>query len=174
MKTTCECSMAGYCKRHAATKSESQFISCQNSEQYFNAWEAARKSQLARSKRPKKSERMKPRIVSGLSSNRSVPAGPELWKEAHTYRFTTKVAFDQWFAYWCKRVNAIPKCSCRKHFNQIVLPSLGNVIGSVSSQEDCFRLFFEMHNMVNLKLSKPELTIQEAKRLWSASTPPTD
>lgn len=77
----------------------------------------------------------------------------ELWREVHTRQDAT----PEWFAGW---LNRIP-CSVCKTSLKTILEELGT-----PDYTDWFAYSVRLHNAVNRKLGKPELSIDEAKAIW--------
>lgn len=83
-----------------------------------------------------------------------------LWKELHTYKFENEADALKWFNSWFKRV---PCAMCRMHFKDIlrILPV------DYSNKKAFFEWSVKAHNMVNKRLSKPEISLEEAILLWN-------
>ena len=78
----------------------------------------------------------------------------KLWAELHTKQDATA----EWFSDW---INRVPKtCGCDKSL-QAILDELG-----LPDFADWFPFSVCLHNAVNRKLQKPELTLDEAKAIW--------
>lgn len=78
----------------------------------------------------------------------------DLWAELHTKQDAT----PEWFADW---LNRVPKtCGCDKSL-QAILDELGT-----PDYTDWFAYSVRLHNAVNRKLGKHELTHDEAKAIW--------
>lgn len=92
-----------------------------------------------------------------------VPDIPDLevshWPELHTHRYTTEHEAKSFFADWWDR--RPKKCGCSD--SQAILSE--NPI-DFSSAEKFFSSGVRLHNAVNRKLTKPELTIDKAEKLW--------
>lgn len=76
----------------------------------------------------------------------------QLWAELHTKADPTQ----DWFASW---LNRIPCGTCRSTARRImdqIKPRYG----------DWFAFSVELHNAVNAKLNKPQLTTEEAAIIW--------
>lgn len=83
--------------------------------------------------------------------------GEPPWTRLHTYRGCDPVWLAEWelsipgYGCQCRRDYAIYKASTPPDF---------------SSPEALWLWGVELHNWVNRKLGKPELTIEEARKLW--------
>jgi hypothetical protein len=80
----------------------------------------------------------------------------EHWRKLHTTRLTPQ-EFELW-------IQSIPGCSsCQRDFRRII-----------KDHPPCYdeweRWTWEVHNLVNVKLGKPEVTWIEAIELWNWST----
>jgi hypothetical protein len=75
------------------------------------------------------------------------------WRELHTKRDATQ----EWLLDWIARIP--PGCGCGESFESILqrIPA---------RFDDWFAWTVEVHNAVNKKLSKPEITLAEAIKLW--------
>jgi hypothetical protein len=76
------------------------------------------------------------------------------WAELHTKTDAT----PEWLEDWIARIPS--GCGCGESFDSILLrvpPRFG---------EDWFEWTVQIHNAVNQKLGKPEMTINEAKARW--------
>jgi hypothetical protein len=75
------------------------------------------------------------------------------WRELHTKRNAT----IEWLLDWIARIP--PGCGCGESFESILqrLPP---------RFDDWFAWTVEIHNQVNRKLSKPEITLEKAIELW--------
>ena len=76
-----------------------------------------------------------------------------LWAELHTKQDPTA----EWFKDWIARV---PKACCGKNL-QAILEDLG-----APDYTDWFAYSVRLHNAVNRKLGKPELSHDEARAIW--------
>jgi len=78
----------------------------------------------------------------------------DLWRECHT----KQDANAEWFVDW---LNRVPKtCGCNKSL-QAILDELGQ-----PDYTDWFAYSVRLHNAVNRKLGKPELSLDEAMAIW--------
>jgi hypothetical protein len=77
----------------------------------------------------------------------------DLWDECHTKQNATA----EWFSGWLERV---PKSCCGKNIDAI-LEELGT-----PDYTDWFAYSVRLHNRVNAKLNKPELSLDEARAIW--------
>jgi hypothetical protein len=82
--------------------------------------------------------------------------GQRAWSMLHRYKGCDSVFVEAWEAW-------IPStCSCRDDYKAI----LKEHPFDFSSPDAFFRSGIELHNAVNRKLGKPELTLDEAYRIW--------
>jgi hypothetical protein len=89
-----------------------------------------------------------------------VQLGPPLWADLHRWALTTPLdAVGQWLAVFRRRV---PCGKCRREFTSIVqdLPA------PATSNDDLFAWTVEVHNRVNRKLGKPEMSVEAARPLY--------
>ena len=79
------------------------------------------------------------------------------WSLLHRYRGCEKAWFDLWIYF-------VPGggCSCRENFKAI----LTEFPPDFSSPDAFWHWGVAVHNKVNAKLGKPEITIEEAVKLW--------
>jgi hypothetical protein len=77
----------------------------------------------------------------------------KLWAECHTKQDATA----EWFADWLNRV----PCSVCKRGVQKILEELGQ-----PDFANWFEYSVRLHNAVNRKLLKPELSLDEARTIW--------
>jgi hypothetical protein len=76
------------------------------------------------------------------------------WRELHTQKEPTQ----EWFTDWVRRIP--PGCGCGESFESILLR-----VGEPRFH-DWFSWTVEIHNQVNRKLSKPEITLEKAIETW--------
>jgi hypothetical protein len=78
------------------------------------------------------------------------------WEKLHRYLGCDR----QWFELW---VYFIPsQCDCREGFQKI----LEELPPDFSSPEAFFAWGVRLHNLVNAKLGKPQITLEDACRIW--------
>lgn len=83
----------------------------------------------------------------------------DLWKSLHTYKYTTEKEANEWFYRWCSR---IPCGSCKQDWAKII----GEFPPDFSSSEAFFIWGVDAHNLVNKKLDKPQITLEDARKTW--------
>ncbi len=105
-----------------------------------------------REQKPPKSHTFHWKAPEQLPSNRN-NVFHDLWREAHTKQDATA----EWYADW---LNRIP-CSVCKTSLKAILEELGP-----PDYTDWFAYSVRLHNAVNRKLQKPELTLDEARAIW--------
>jgi len=88
-----------------------------------------------------------------------VVGGPELWAELHRAAVDGALN-EEWFAAWLSRV-PMAGCSCRTSF-QTILEAIP------VRWDDQFAWSVEVHNAVNRKLGKPEISADQAREIWSS------
>lgn len=97
--------------------------------------------------------------VSNVSSavDPTIEAGRRAWSLLHRYRGCD----PQWVELW---EHFIPSggCSCKAGYREI----LKDHPFDYSSPEAFFASGVALHNAVNRKLGKPELTLEDARKLW--------
>ena len=150
----CECSIAGYCTRHAVHKSTEWVALCQSRSDYFRIWEEGRGP----------GQPVDPVKVKQLinSQERRINLFHELWLAIHTKQNPTPA----WFEAWCSLVPNFG-CGCEAWLRNYIAvnPPMYN---------DWFAYSVELHNAVNAKITtddKPreQWTIKEAAARWSGS-----
>lgn len=83
--------------------------------------------------------------------------GSNLWKELHSYIFTTKEAAEVFFSVWQLKIPSFG-CSCREHWSKIV----AEFPPDFSSECAFFKWGVDAHNKVNERLGKPIFSYEEA------------
>jgi hypothetical protein len=92
-------------------------------------------------------------------NERKAQAGRLAWSKLHSYRGCD----PQWLDLWQLIIpNA---CECRSGYQQI----LKELPPDFSSPEAFFAWGVALHNAVNAKLGKPQITIDEAYSIWRKS-----
>lgn len=82
------------------------------------------------------------------------------WRKLHTQSFD-ETTFETWVA-------TIPGCpTCQRDFRKLLESSPPRF-------DDWFRWTWEIHNLVNAKLNKPNLTFEDACELWQSNPLPPD
>ena len=87
---------------------------------------------------------------------RSNQAGRLAWTKLHSYRGCD----PQWLDIWQYLIPQ--RCECKDGYQRI----LADMPPDYSSPEAFFAWGVALHNAVNKKLSKPEITIEEAYSIW--------
>jgi hypothetical protein len=88
----------------------------------------------------------------------TVLAGRRSWSLLHRYRGCD----PQWVELWEYFIPAGGGCSCKAGYKEI----LKDHPFDYSSPEAFFASGVALHNAVNRKLGKPELTLEDARKLW--------
>ena len=101
--------------------------------------------------------------------------GPSFWFVVHlgTIQYPTNPS-----PFWKGRMKQfitsfpimVPCESCRDHAIAFIERNWNNIDAIVSSRNNVFEFFVKMHNMVNKKLNKPEMTISDAYKKYSPSS----
>lgn len=99
---------------------------------------------------------------------RIVITGPELWRRLHCYRWTSFTDFRDWFNLFLIDVDKLPGCSCGRNFKTKILPQFAGRFCKIATDEEWFTLTVEIHNAVNVELSKQLISLSDALALWSA------
>ena len=90
---------------------------------------------------------------------RSNQAGRLAWAKLHSYRGCD----PQWLDIWQYLIPQ--RCDCKDGYQRI----LAEMPPDFSSPEAFFAWGVRLHNAVNAKLGKPEITIKEALSIWRKS-----
>ena len=61
----------------------------------------------------------------------------------------------------------LPCEKCREHANQFIESNYNNLDNIVSSRDNLFKFFVDFHNNANIKTGKPEMSYEEAKKLYN-------
>jgi hypothetical protein len=80
--------------------------------------------------------------------------GPPLWKELHEQALSGSLP-NEWLAAFEAR---LPCGVCRQHWREM--------LADLPPQPDFFAWSVAIHNGVNRKLGKPELTLTQAAAIW--------
>lgn len=85
-----------------------------------------------------------------------------LWQLLHTYQYQSEEEAKIWFESWKGKISC---GSCKAHLEELLkaLPT------DYSSKEGFFKWTVEIHNMVNKKLEKPIVSVEEALLIWENS-----
>lgn len=157
--TGCECTLAGYCKRHHVQKHSGWLSLCQNRADYFEAWEKGR------GPGQNGSEPVQELTLEILNKLRA------MWGELHRYALLrwnnwSEDEARKWFEQWQLRL-PITGCGCRKHWRELLRTNPPDF----SSAKAFFAWTVWAHNTVNEKLKKPTVTVEEAMQIWSNFCP---
>lgn len=92
------------------------------------------------------------------SISRSESYTSNLWGLLHTYKHKSKEETQKWLEEWKNKLS----CGrCKKHYEELVKE---NPIDF----ENFFEWGVKIHNLVNNKLNKPEVTVEQAREIWKA------
>jgi hypothetical protein len=83
-------------------------------------------------------------------------AGRAAWAALHSQHLGN----PEWFAEWQKLIPT--GCGCQQGANDL----LAQCPPRYDSPEDWFAWTCQYHNLVNVKLGKPTLTLDEARAIW--------
>ena len=89
-------------------------------------------------------------------NERTVQQGRFAWSKLHSYRGCD----PQWLDIWQYLIPA--RCDCKDGYQKII----EEYPPDFSSPDAFFAWGVALHNAVNRKLGKPELTIEEARKIW--------
>ena len=106
-------------------------------------------------------EAMRPKMMSPdelaeKAERNKAKQGRFAWSKLHGYTGCD----PQWLDIWQYLIPA--RCDCKDGYQQI----LGEMPPDFTTPEAFFRWGVALHNAVNRKLGKPELTIEEALSIW--------
>jgi len=87
----------------------------------------------------------------------SFETGPQLWKDLHTQTGIT----PDWLRSFSKRVKKLSACGCLNHW-------LEWLHDNPLPETDQFEWTVRAHNAVNKRLGKSELSLSEARTIWSS------
>lgn len=105
----------------------------------------------------KKLQETNPNVVNNNLS--LIDSQRKLWEELHTYKWVSEQETEQWFHFFCSRV---PCGECKMHWLNLV----SNFPPQFNSAEAFFEWSVLAHNKVNERLEKPQISLDEARRLW--------
>jgi hypothetical protein len=94
--------------------------------------------------------------IIAAKAERIAKQGQFAWTKLHSY----KGCDPQWFELWTYLIPS--RCDCRDGFQHI----LKDLPPDFSSPEAFFVWGVKLHNIVNVKLGKPEITLEEAYSIW--------
>lgn len=95
-------------------------------------------------------------VVNSLSL---IDSQRKLWEELHTYKWISSQDAQMWLNHFNSRV---PCGECKMHWFNLIT----DFPPDFSSQEAFFEWGIAAHNKVNKRLEKPEISLEEAKRIW--------
>lgn len=98
------------------------------------------------------------------SAEETREAARSLWCELHRFPFSEAWACQsrcQWWADWQSRIPNI-NCDCRRHWRELVEKMPPNF----SSPAAFFAWSVSAHNVVNARLGKPVMSLEEARCLY--------
>lgn len=95
-----------------------------------------------------------------FSSSSTLEYTRALWRALHTYEYINEEKTKEWFEEWLKR---LPCGECKEDSRLILEKNPLNF----SSKEKFFESGVKFHNMVNCKLNKKEISIEEALNIWN-------
>ena len=107
---------------------------------------------------------MTPDELAEKAERNKAKQGQFAWSKLHAYRGCD----PQWLDIWQYLIPA--RCDCKDGYQQI----LGELPPDFTSPEAFFAWGVSLHNAVNRKLGKPELTITEALSIWRNTDGPTE
>jgi hypothetical protein len=149
MNTDCVCPVAGWCDRNKRRMIGRLHELCQTNAVYCEAF---------RDDEKKTSKQNESRIARELAreerDKQLLNIYHALWQELHTKKDATK----EWFASWLKRIPSLG-CECRNAFEAIMKANPPRF-------DDWWRWTWEVHNAVNRKLGKPELSWEDSVAIW--------
>lgn len=81
-----------------------------------------------------------------------------LWELLHTYKSKSKEETQKWLEEWKNKLS----CGrCKKHYEELVKDNPVDF-------ENFFEWGVKIHNLVNNKLDKPEVTVEQAREIWKS------
>jgi hypothetical protein len=98
--------------------------------------------------------------TSVLSESSTLDFTRSLWKALHTYKYVNETETKRWFDEWLKRV---PCGECKEHSKLI----LENNPMDFSNKKAFFESGVKFHNLVNDRLGKLNVSIEEALNIWN-------
>ena len=106
-----------------------------------------------------RSKMMTPDELAEKAERNKAKQGRFAWSKLHAYTGCD----PQWLDIWQYLIPA--RCDCKDGYQQI----LGEMPPDFTSPEAFFAWGVNLHNAVNRKLGRPELTIEEALSIWRSS-----
>ena len=91
--------------------------------------------------------------------------GPVLWGELHRWALTTdRKVVSRWLTRFAARIGC---GECRRHWEALVT----QMPADLSSNAALFAWSVTMHNAINMRLGKPEMTVDAAQVRWKDRPP---
>jgi hypothetical protein len=99
--------------------------------------------------------------------------GPTYWSYIHMITLNypnkpTKKERDKHFFMVRNFIDTLPCPTCRNEMNNIINDN--NLRNSLGSKEKFMKYFWNIHNQVNKRLNKPQLSLKKFKKLYSSQT----
>ena len=99
--------------------------------------------------------------------------GPTYWSYIHMITLNypnkpTKKERDKHFFMVRNFIDTLPCPTCRNEMNNIINDN--NLRNSLGSKEKFMKYFWNIHNKVNKRLNKPQLSLKKFKKLYSSQT----
>ena len=99
--------------------------------------------------------------------------GPTYWSYIHMITLNypnkpTKKERDKHFFMVRNFIDTLPCPTCRNEINNIINDN--NLRNSLGSKEKFMKYFWNIHNKVNKRLNKPQLSLKKFKKLYSSQT----
>jgi hypothetical protein len=94
--------------------------------------------------------------------------GPEMWKTIHLVALGAPAVFDAshvatYKAFYTQLAFVIPCDTCKEHFIQTLHDN--PIDESLSGSEALFAWTVRVHNVVNKRLGKPEMSLENARKI---------
>jgi len=99
--------------------------------------------------------------------------GPTYWSYIHMITLNypnkpTKKERDKHFFMVRNFIDTLPCPTCRNEINNIINDN--NLRNSLGSKEKFMKYFWNIHNQVNQRLNKPQLSLTKFNKLYSSKT----
>jgi hypothetical protein len=149
-KTDCICTVAGYCRRHGAIKSQRLVDLCQNDLDTFLAFDVAA-AKLGLIPKP-------PEVT---AEDLRKEQGRKSWSILHAMETITEESLASW-------LNTVPSfgCPCRDlaiRYIENNQPPYGG------SRRECFDWAWKFHNDVDVKTGDTPMPMEEAEKFWGVA-----
>jgi len=117
-----------------------------------------------------KQQQMKSQSPENLSDPKTW--GPKLWFSFHNgaakYPSNPSPIIKNNMKNFILGIPVILPCEkCKEHANQFIESNYNNLDKIVSSRDNLFKFFFDFHNHVNRNTNKPEMSYEDAKKLYN-------